>query len=461
MRAPAFLLGLTLLLMACDPTEEPVPTVPATTAATIEATATPAPPPIAILPTFTPTPTPTPLPAAAPSGLWVFDLARGRQELLYEGTGEVVSRIEPQGNVVSATIADDDGIAAIRFGSNGDRLEEQPDRDLITTSANGENRFYLNLEDPLAQQLVLEHRGAEVSLEGTRPRIGIAFSPSSDRLLTLSERPGPAEGEVVRTYSVHSTADGRLRMQFEHRALAGSAPVARWSPSGRYIADDGLDGLAVRDTVTGTVWLLGPGGSAHWSPIADRLLVITVVGRLSVVSIPDLDGVDLGAIEAGTHVQFDRSGTLVVVTARSQDTGPNTVVFDADSGLDVGTWPGMDTSRFAIDGGDPVIAVNNGTALFASGATCDRGFVVFHPALSNDEIRCLEGENPRWSPNGQLLVYARGREIVLLSVSSDIERVIVRGTPPPDVSGGPVMHWSPDGSWILIEWHQAELDAPR
>jgi hypothetical protein len=464
MRAHAILLGLTLLLVACDPTEEPVPTTAATTAATIEATATPAPPPIAILPTFTPTPTPTPLPAAAPSGLWVFDLARGRQELHYEGTGEVVSRIEPQGNAVSATVANEEGITATRFGSNGDRLEEHPDRGLITTSANGESRFYLNLEDPEAPQLALEHRGAEVQLEGTRPRVGIAFSPSGDQLLTLSERSGAGQDEVIRTYSVHSATDGRLRMQFEHRVLVGAPELVAWSPSARYVSDQSLDGLFVRDTVTGSAWRLGPRGSYRWSPAADRLIAITDAGRLSIVDIPDLDGVDLGPVDGAARALFDRTGALAIVTSYADPAtrgSPTTRAFEVNTGAELAVWPGSEIPRGIVRGAEPVIALDLGiVAAFGTGTGCDGGFVVYHPALGDAE-RCIEGANPQWSPNAQLLVYAREREIILLSLSSDVERVIARGTPPPDARGGPMMHWSPDGSWLLIEWHPSEVDTPQ
>ena len=458
---------LALLAVACTGGSDPTPAATATSTALPEVTSTPEAPPINILPAATatpPPPTPAPIPPAAATGIWVFDLARARQSPLYEGDALIEARLDGAGNPVTASVITDDGVTAIRFGVDGERIEEHPNRGLITAFANGESRFYVDLEDPEAPRLVLEHQGSEVRIEGTRPRVGLSFSPSGERLLALSERAGAAEGEVVRTFSVHSTVDGRLRMQFEHRALAGSPPVARWSPSSRYIADEGLAGLAVRDTVTGSAWLLGPGGSARWSPIADRLLAITLLGRLSVVEIPALTGVDLGVIDAAAFVQFDREGRLAIVATRAVEEGaePSTTAFDVDTGSEVASWPGMSASELAIGGANPVITVSGEiAAVFTAGARCDQGFVVYHPEL-NDQGRCVEGASPRWSPNGQLLVYARGREIVLLSISSDMERIIASGTPPVDLDGGPLLQWSGDGSWILIQWprgRKTDLDA--
>lgn len=434
---------------------DPTPTATTIPAATAEATRTPEAPPINILPTATPTPAPltaTPIPPAAPTGLWVFDLARARRTVLYEGDATVEAQLDASGNAVTTSVATPDGVTAIRFDLNGDMIEEHPNRGLIASSDNGESRIYLDLEDPETPRLVLERQGAEVGIEGTRPRVGLSFSPSGERLLTLSERAGSVPGEVVRTFSVHSTADGRLRMQFEHRALVGSLTTAYWSPSSRYIADESIAGLAVRDTVTGKAWLLGPGGSARWSPTADQLLVITDLGRLSVVDVPELTGVDLGTAEAGTSVQFDRDGRLAVVTVAGVDgAGAHTTAFDVNSGDEVASWPGLDASRATIGGTHPVISVGGGIGALFAGPGCEDGFIAYHPALG-DRGRCLSGANPRWSPNGQFLVYARDREVVLLGVAEDEERVIAGGTPPASVDGGPLLRWSSDGSWVLIQW---------
>ena len=140
---------------------------------------------------------------------------------------------------------------------------------------------------------------------------------------------------------------------------------------------------------------------------------------------------------------------------------PTTRAFEVNTGAELAVWPGSEIPRGIVRGAEPVIALDLGiVAAFGTGTGCDGGFVVYHPALGDAE-RCIEGANPQWSPNAQLLVYAREREIILLSLSSDVERVIARGTPPPDARGGPMMHWSPDGSWLLIEWHPSEVDTPQ
>lgn len=446
-----------LLLAGCQSDGALAPTENGTGTATPERTETPdasATTVPAQTATATPAPTATPLPPATPSGLWAFDLGRGKQALLYEGDGEVTSQIEASGNVVTVLVTDAEGATASRFRSNGDLIESHDGRGMVVSSANGEHRFYLDLADPAAPALVLEHQGEVVRLEGTRPRLGVSFSPAGDRLLAVSERPGLVAEEVVRTFSVHETTAGRLRMQFEHRALLGSSPVALWSPSGRYVADEGIEGLFVRDTVSGQAWRLGPGGSARWSPLGDRLLAISELGELSIVNIPELDRVDLGGVEGRASVLFDRSGQLAVVTTYADPegrTGPVTRAFAAEAGVEVASWDGMDTADSSVRGLDPVIALGDGVAAVFSSVSCLDGFVVHHPALGDDG-RCLAGANPRWSPRGDFLVYVRDRQLVVLSVSSDSEQVIVRGTPAVSEGGGPVLTWSPDGSWLLIEW---------
>lgn len=429
---------------------------------TSTATASPEPTataPIDILPTQTATPVPpptaTPFPPAAANGLWAFDLALGIRTVLHEGDEVPLSRVEGSGDTITATLTDGAEVTALRLQPDGQHLEEHADRGMITSSANGESRFYLDLADVEDPQLVLEHQGEIVRLEGTRPRTGLSFSPAGDRLLAVSDRPGTVDGEEVRTFSVHSTADGRLRMQFEHRASIGTPPVAIWSPSGRYVADRGIEGLFVRDTVSGRAWRLGPSGSARWSPIADQLLVVTDFGRLSIVNVPELDGVDLGPGDPTVTVLFDRSGQLAIATTYEDPdtrTGPTTRAFAVDSGDEVAVWTGVDASSFAVGGRHPVALLDDGiAAVFTASAGCEDGFVLYHPALS-DNGRCVAGTNPRWSPRSQYLVFAREREIVLLSIAEDDERVLTRGTPPAAAGAGPVLRWSPDGSWILIQW---------
>lgn len=435
-----------IVAAACQTGDSATPTSTAVVAAT--EVATPVPPPIDILPTLTPSPTPAPtaipLPPAAAVGLWVFDTARARHSVLYEGSEAAVATVEGPGDAISVAIETSEGPIAQRFSPGGDLLEEFTDRGAVATSANGEARYYLDLADPEAPQLVLEHQGTIVRLEGTRPRVGIAFSPAGDRLLTLSERPGLLEGEVTRTFSVHNTTDGRLRMQFEHRTTAGSPALAHWSPSGRYIADRGLDGLFVRDTVTGQATRLGPDGSSRWSPAADRLLVITDQRRASTANVPRLDGTDFGPVEEGAVVGFDQSGTLAVIA-----TGTAAQAFDVSSGLEVAAWPGLASNPRSEP--PAVVQLEAGVAALSTTDACLGGFVVEHPDLGTDG-RCIEGSQPRWSPSAQLLVFLRDRDVVLLSLSSDVERVIAQGTPPAGEGRAPTLTWSPDGSWILIQW---------
>jgi WD40 repeat protein len=460
--ALAAMLTVAMLVAGCSESHDPTPT--ATVSHTPTATATGR--PVDILPSLTPTasatapPTPTPLPAAAPSGLWVFDLARKRLVTLYEG--EALVRAEPgaTGSAVSATMVDEEGVHAVRYSPDGEPIETYDDRSSIVVSANGESRFYLDMSDPESPGIVVEHDGEEVPLEGTRPRVGISFSPSGDRLLTVSERPGATADEVVQTFSVHNTTDGRLRMQFEHRALAGSAPVANWSPSGRYVADEGLEGLFVRDTQTGNAWWLGPRGSPRWSRGAEQLLVVSQVGRIALVNVPELDGIDLGEATGGEALQFDRSGALALVTSYADPearSGPTTRAYDVSSGSEMAAWPGMALDAPSIGGRAAAIGMASGVAAVFESPTCPSGFVVYHPALGADG-RCVEGAQPRWSRNGQLLVYARGREVVLLSVATDEEQVLTRGTPVAGEPGGPELSWSADESWILIQWSRPSVD---
>jgi len=453
------LLALLLVfgLAGCRPGADPTPTPSVRPSVSPEVTETPVAPPINILPTSTPTaapPTATPLPPATPSGLWSFDLGRGRQALLWEGDRQLRAVIERSGDAISAELIDANQSTAIRFEADGNSIEEHADRTRIVSSVNGESRFYQDLSDLEGPRLVLEHQGVEVNLEGTRARRGVAFAPSGERLLTVSERPGVATDEVVRTFSVHTTSDGRLRMQFEHRALTNSPVVAHWSPSTRYVSDQGIEGLFVRDTLTGRAWRLGPSGSTRWSPIADRLLVVTDFDRLAIVNIPDLDGVDLGVADPTSWVRFDRSGQLALHTSYAgaePGADPTTQAFAVDDGIEVAVWSGLDLSVAAIGGPDPVIALERGIAAVFSAEDCTAGFVIYHPDLDADGS-CISGANPRWSPTAAFLVFARDRQLILLSASTGSERVLVRGTPPPDVSGGATASWSPDGSWLLIQW---------
>ena len=442
----AFAAVYLLFAAACQTGDSATPTsIPALEAT---ATSTPAPPPIDILPTLTPTPTPrptaTPLPPATPVGLWVFDVARARHSVLYEGAEAAVAHVEAPGDAISIAVAAVDGPAARRFSPGGELLEEFSDRGAVTTAENSEARYYLDLTDAEVPQLVLEHQGTVVRLEGTRSRIGIAFSPAGDRLLTLSERPGILEGEVTRTFSVHNTTDGRLHMQFEHRAIAGSPALGHWSPSGRYIADQGLDGVFVRDTLTGQATRLGPNGSSRWSPVAEQLVVITDQGRASTVNVPRLDGTDFGPVGAGASVGFDQSGTLALIA--TDDTAR---AFAVSDGVEVSSWSGLAANPRV----DPpvVVQLEAGLAALSTADSCVGGFVVQHHNLGTDG-RCIEGAQPRWSPSARLLVFLRDRDVVLLSLSSDVERVIAQGAPSADGPSAPTLEWSPDGSWILIQW---------
>ena len=444
-----------VLVIGCRSGSSATPTASPTPTATPEVTATAESPPLDILPSTpsaTPPSTPTPLPPATPSGLWTFDLGSGRQSLLYEGEGVVTSRIEDGGTAVSVLIADPASSTASRHRIGGDVIESYADRGLIVTSANGEHRFYLDGSDPEAPELVLEHLGEVVRLEGTRPRVGVSFSPSADRLLTVSERSATRPGEIIRTFSVHETADGRLRMQFEHRATLGSPVVANWSPSGRYVADEGSEGIFVRDTRSGSAWRMGASGSPRWSAAGDQLLVVSSLERLVIVNFPELDGIDLGPVDGPLFATFDRTGRFALVTSYADGGQPSmTRAYEATTGNEVASWPELGIGAVEVLGSGAAIALDEGIAVVLTGPSCLNGFVVHHAALG-DPGRCIEGTNPRWSPNGEFLVFTRDREVVVLSVSADTERVIVRGTPPATAAEAPSVRWGPDGSWILIEW---------
>ena len=195
-RRPTLLLLWSLFFFAaCSSDEPPTPLATASAVANLEVTATPNTPPLDILPTITATPTAppaTPSPAAAPSGLWAFDVARGKQVVLYQGAATVASQIDASDNAATTTITDEGGTTAVRFRPDGTRIEEHADRSLIVTAANGDSRFYLNIKRPRPRHSSCSSTTARSC--GSRARDRVSASPSRHQENGYSSSPSvPAQ----------------------------------------------------------------------------------------------------------------------------------------------------------------------------------------------------------------------------------------------------------------------------
>ncbi len=451
-----------------EPPRAPTPTTPGPTTPTPRA--------------IDPTPSPTPPASDARTGLWLIEVATGRKVVLWEGDGSASGRFEPDGEAVTALIVLPDARRAVRFDLEGAVIEEYTGRSVIVTSSDGRSRYFVEdvepevadtdpadtpdaetTPDPNApsvaesepaptQRLVLERDGVEVLVPFPEGTFAVEFSPSGDRLLAGTGRLSESGTELIWTYTAYSVLTGRPLFIFQSRTLEGGTDggqLPRWSPSGRYIADLGLDGLVVHDTLTGEATVLSAGGLPWWSPIEDALIVVTEEDTAEVVRFPTgRRTVIERALPSGSGV-FDRSGRYVYWW--DGDGGGRTLVFNASNGVLIAEWaPGATSDIFF--GVHPIVGGRGAPAAALDGGAPDcAGIEVHHPALASDGL-CVDGHSPRWAPDAASFAYTRGSEILIFDVESAQSRVIASGAVAGGRFDGALARWNAAGTHLLIQW---------
>ena len=449
----AILLATALLLAACtgggDATPSPTPTPTASATRSPEVSRTPTPPPTSVTPTETSTPIPIPR-----AGLYLVDVATEEWHTLDESLrGSIGAWWEHDADTITSwTSSGADIRLARRYGLDGSVIEEHEDRNYITPSPDGRSRYYSLYEDGRFSHSVLEHDGAEVAIAvdyGFRS----GFSPAGDRLLV--DRGDYIEGtiRVEWTFWVIDVTTGAALVEFAGNASPEGTDGgygAQWSPSGRYIATSGLDGLLVHDTTDGSTIRLGAGGSPEWEPAEDALVVETDHGTLEVVRLPSLDRVPL-ATEGGRRIgRFGMWGRVVAVRYLDPDRfdDPIVAVYDAATGERIARWEGgvdVRTQQF-VRHPDGLVAI-----VLHPSEGCPT-FRLFSPSLPADG-RCIDGHNPRLSADGSRIAYFQvdpdvAATLVEYDLAANEERLL--GTIP--YRGEiPLARWNAAGTHLLIQ----------
>jgi hypothetical protein len=450
----ATLLTAALLLAACTgggdatPSATPPPTAPTTPPS--EVSRTPTPTPTSGTPTETPTPTPVPR-----AGLYLVDVATEEWHTLDESLRDSVGGWWEYvaDTVTSWTRGEGDARIARRYALDGSVIEEHEDRSYITPSRDGRSRYYSLYEDGRFSRSVLEHDGAELPI-AVDYGFGSGFSPAGDRLLV--GRGDYIEGtiRVEWTYWVIDVTTGAALVEFAGNASPEGTDGgygARWSPSGRYVASSGLDGLLVHDTTDGSTIRVGVGGSPEWAPAEDALVAETDDGTLEVVRLPSLDRVPLATEGGRPFGRFDASGTAVAVSSFEDPDrfqGPIVTVYDAAAGARLARWEGGVDTRT-----QQFIRFSDGIAGIVLGPTEDcPTFRLFSPSLPAGG-RCIDGHNPRLSADGSRIAYFRvdpdvAATLVEYDIAANEERLL--GTIP--YRGEiPLARWNAAGTHLLIQ----------
>jgi hypothetical protein len=377
----------------------------------------------------------------------VFEVATGNRTTLYAGAGATTAWFSADGESVNAGIGDPSaGTRVVQFGLDGSPLYESSTAIQLRIDSSGTARAYgtLNAAGD-AIETTLEVRDEVVPLAAASTTLPLSFSPAGDRVLSFAATSGT--GTLTFDYAVHEVASGDLLATFSSQAVPedqGANPP-RWSPSGRYVAILGTAGLIAHDVEGGAAIAVGANGWTEWSPAEDALLIAAGPNEFRIVRVPDLDTTSLDIETGGATVSFDASGAVVVVSDRSRR---STVVFDAATGERIEAWGGV-AERVRTIGFEPVIRTDAGlAAVLEEGLGCD-GFVVHHPALTL-RGQCVDGRNPRWSPDGSTIAFVRRDQLLTLEVATEIERVLITGLPAE--AGGTLARWNRAGTHLLLKW---------
>ncbi len=444
--ALVLLLELTGCTGSGDQTPVPTPASEASPSATAPTSRTPV-----VIEAPPQTPTPAPIPRA---GLYLVNVKTEEWHTLIEPSDSRSGAYgwwEPDGNAVTAWSEVARAYTAHRFDLDGSTIEEHLNRHYITPSPDGQSRHYSVYEDGRWTRVVLEHNGVEVPVAADFG-FAVGFSPAGDRLLVGRGDPA-APGRVNWTYWTIDVATGTVLVEFPGNASPEGTDggfLPRWSPSGRYVATSGLDGLLVHDTTDGSTIRLGDGGSTEWAPAREQLVVETADQTLEIVTLPALERVPL-ATEGARHLgRFGAHGAVVAVRSyldpdRLED--PIVTAYEASSGRQLGRWEGtMDRfDRQFVRFADGLVAIILGPA-----DGCET-FRIYSPL--SEAGRCIDGHHPRFSPDGREVAYFRAiadstAALVIYDVSTGEERTL--GTP--SVSGElPLARWNAHGTHLLVQ----------
>lgn len=408
-------------------------------------------------PTVGATAAPTSGPGTAPTVAPPFDssssfvalvnLATLQQATIHNGPGTWNAWFEEDGRVVNALVLGE-GVPprTVRVATDGSVIADSETELQVRVNADGSARAFGGLNDnAITFQTMLEVDGAIVELEGDPTALPTGFSPTGEYLLSYSGVAAP-EGEAAISYTVHNL-DGSIASTFVNRlspTSVSSSPPA-WSPSGRYFAMLGLQGLAINEVETGQTFLVQANGSTEWSRTEDALIVVTGANELQVLRMPDLETVSLEVSTAGIAFSFDPSGRVVSVSDFARGT---TTVFDAVTGEQLMELGGV-AEAFNVLGFEPVIMTDAGiAAVLETAPGCD-GVQIIHPALGN-RGQCLVGTNPRWAPDASAVSVTRGPEIVVFNIETLAELVMASGLPTEGT--GTLARWNSRGTQLLLEW---------
>ena len=395
----------------------------------------------------TSTSTPAPAVETDRSFIALVDLATLQQTTLADGGGNWNSWFEDGGTVVNALV-----LAAgmpprtARFALDGTVLLDSATELQVRVNADGSARaFGGETGDGITFKTFLEVNGAIVELEGDPTALPLGFSPRGDRLLSYTGVVAGA-GEIGLSYSVHDL-DGALLSIFVNRlsATSTSSSPTTWSPSGAYVATVGLDGLTLHEIETGGTFIVPVAGSTEWSPIEDALLLVAGASELQVLRMPDLDIVSIEVSTNGVTASFDPSGRIVAVSDAARGL---TTIFDAVTGEQLMELGGV-AEAFAVLGFDPVVMTDAGVAAILENSPGCGGVLIVHPALGN-RGQCINGTNPRWSPDGSAVSYTRGSEIIVIKMDTLAELTVASEVPTGGT--GTLARWNASGSHLLLEW---------
>ena len=406
--------------------------------------------------TATPTASATVQPSAEPTAVdeghslvQLVDVETGEQTAIFDGSGTASAWFERGGQVANVLVLSPIAPARwLRVDLSGAVLDDTTEQIQLRVSPDGLARAYGASEAAgAAVETRLEYDGELVPLEGDATTLPLGFSPSSDRLFSLSAVPGANENEVMFRYAVHDVVTGALVNEFENRLpqVSDGTNLPHWSPSGDYISVLGFGGLTVHDVATRGEFQIPTLGWTEWSPTEDALVMVAGIDAMQVLRFPSLEGTRLEIATADASASFDPTGQVVAV---SNFRSGQTVIFDATSGEEIATWAGV-AEAIRREGFEPVVMTDEGLAAVLEQAPGCTGFLVIHPSVTAAG-ECVDGRNPRWSPDASALAYLAGDEVIIRSVVTGEQRVVASGVPTEGT--GTLARWNEGGTHLLIAW---------